>query len=263
MPIHPTAIVSGSAEIDASAEIGPYVTIDGPVRVGAGARIMAGAHLCGWTELGENVQVHPHAVVGAAPQDLAYGGQRSWLRIGAGTIVREFCALHRGTEPDSETVIGRDCFLMNHAHVAHNCRLGDRVIMAGHAMLGGRVSVGDRVFLGGNAAVHQFVRIGTLAMIAGNAAVRQDVPPFLTTDAAGHIVTVNVVGLRRADHGPDARRAIKEAFRLLYRSGLPFGAAVERLRALAPAGPVAALLEFVANPSKRGIAGGAAGSDGD
>ena len=183
MPIHPTAVIHPEARIDESADIGPYVVIDGPVQVGPQVRVYAHAYLTGWTEIAAGCQIHPHAVVGHLPQDLAHDGCISYCRIGEGTIIREGANIHRGTGADTQTVIGKRCFLMANAHVAHNCRLGDDVRMANCALLAGHVRIDAGAFISGGAVVHQFARIGELVMIGGNARAVMDVPPFAMTDA--------------------------------------------------------------------------------
>lgn len=265
MPIHPTAIIDRQAEIHPEADIGPYVVIEGQVRVARGVRIMAGSHLSGWTTLDEDVQIHPHVVLGAPPQDTSYNGAESYVRVGRGTVIREFCTIHRGTEAGSATQIGEYCFLMHQVHLAHNCVLGDRVIMAGMAQFAGRVTVGERAFIGGAAMVHQFCRIGTLAMLGGASKVRKDIPPFMTTNYDGQVVGLNVVGMRRAEVPAEERMRLKEAFRVLFRSGLPLHSAIEQLEAdeRSREGRVAELLEFVRTRSRRGITGGAKSDDQD
>ncbi|MHC4956458.1 MAG: acyl-ACP--UDP-N-acetylglucosamine O-acyltransferase, partial [Planctomycetota bacterium] len=162
--IHPTAIIDPQAEIDPTAEIGPYSVVGPDVKLGPGVSIGPNSVITGWTELEEGVRVWPFAAVGHAPQDLGYKGARSFVRVGARTQLREGVTVHRGTGEDSWTVIGADCLMMNNAHVAHNCTVGDSVILASGVLLAGHVSVGDRAFISGNAAVHQFCRVGRLAM---------------------------------------------------------------------------------------------------
>ncbi len=255
MPIHTTAIIDERAEIHDTADIGPYVVIDGQVRVGARTRVSPYAYLSGWTEIGEDCEIHPGAVVGHPPQDLAYSGAETYCRIGNGTILREGVSVHRGTDPGTATVIGERCFLMGTAHVGHNCVVGDDVKIANGAMLGGHVSVGRGTFLGGNAGVHQFVRIGDLAMIAGMARVVMDVPPYCMTDAEGKCGGVNAVGMRRGDFSREERDDVKRALRILYRSGLAFGDAVERLSGDVETEAGRRVLEFVRTPGRRGIVG--------
>lgn len=259
MPIHPTAIVDKQAEIDPTAEIGAYAIIDGPVRIGPRTRVYPHAYLDGWTEIGADCRIHPHAVVGHLPQDLAFTGEKSYCRVGDGTIIREGVSIHRGTMPGSATVIGQRCFLMANSHVAHNCVVGDDVKMANGALLAGHVHVQHGAFISGNTVVHQFVRIGELVMTQGSAIISMDVPPFFMVSQLNTCVGLNVIGMRRAGFGPEERAELREAYRLLYRRGLSFRGAVQQLaeRVKTPAGR--RLVEFLQAPSKRGIMGGRRG----
>jgi len=256
MSIHPTAIIDPHAELDSSVSVGPYCVIDGHVQIGAGCRLYQGVYLTGWTCLGENCELHPGVIVGHAPQDIKYKGERSFCRIGRGTILREHVTIHRGTEPESETVVGENCFLLGGSHVGHNCRLGNGVTLINNVLLAGHVDIQDRATLGGAASVHQFVRIGELAMITGNARVPKDVVPFALLDPQGRIAGLNHVGLRRAGMSRDECAAIREAYRALFDSRGLFEQRLARLEALAGSAPsVRRLIDFVRAPSKRGLAG--------
>lgn len=253
MTIHPTAVIDGKAEIDSQAEIGPYVVIEGAVKVKRGTRVMAHAYLSGWTDIGEDNEVHPGAVLGDAPQDRAYKGQESYLSIGDRNIFREYVQVHRGTLAGSATVIGNDNFLMATAHVGHNCKLGDNVILANGALLGGHVEVGNNVFLSGNCVVHQFVRIGDYALLRGLSGTSRDVPPYAIVDWRHTVRGVNVVGLKRAGFDDKRIRAIRQVFRILFRPGRNLALAVKEVEDAAKAnGDLLALLEFI-KTSKRGV----------
>lgn len=256
MAIHSTAIVDSKAEIDPAAEIGPYVVIDGPVKVGAGTRVYPHAYLTGWTEIGKNCQIHPGTVVGGEPQDFAYDGSETYCRIGDETILREGVSVHRGTAPGSETVIGKRCFLMTNAHVGHNCIVADDVKMTTGAVLGGHCQVQANAFLGGYSGLHQFCRLGELVMLGGFAKIMKDIPPYFTVDVPGKCVGVNTIGMRRAGFSTEQREDVKNAFRVLYRSGKLFSDAVAALADAVTTEPGRKILEFVTTPSKRGIAGG-------
>ena len=175
--IHPTAIIDPRAAIHAECEVGPYVVVDGPVKIGRGTRVMAHATLLGWTEIGEENEIHPGAVLGDAPQDKAYSGAESYLKIGDRNVFREFVQVHRGTAPGSATVVGSDNDLMAGAHAGHNCRLGNGIVLANNALLGGHVEVADRAFISGQCVVHQFVRVGELSLMRGLSGTSRDVPP--------------------------------------------------------------------------------------
>jgi len=257
MSIHPTAVIDPQAEIDPSVEIGPYVVIDSAVKIKRGTRVMAHAYLTGLTEIGEDNEIHPGAVVGGAPQDKAYKGQATYLRIGDRNIIREYAQIHRGTATGSATVLGNDNFLMATSHVGHNCVLADNVILANGALLGGYVEVGKNVFISGNCVVHQFVRIGDYALLRGLSGTSRDVPPFAIVDWQHTVRAVNVVGLKRAGFDDKRIRAIRQAFRVLFRSGRNLALAVKEVEEGGKANSdVLALLEFI-NSSKRGVCFGA------
>jgi UDP-N-acetylglucosamine acyltransferase len=260
MTIHPTAIIDPEAEIDSEVEIGAYVVIDGRVKIKRGTRVMAHAYLTGWTEIGEGNEIHPGAALGGAPQDKAYHGQESYLRIGANNIIREHVQIHRGTAPGSATIIGNDNFLMATSHIGHNCRLGDNVILANGAMLGGYADVGNNVFISGNCVVHQFVRIGEYALMRGLSGTSRDVPPYAIVDWQHTVRGVNVVGLKRAGFDEKRIRAIRAAFRILFRQGRNLALAVKEVESSSGANQdVAALLDFI-KASKRGVCFGASES---
>ena len=255
MAIHPTAIIDPKAELDSSVEVGPYCVIDAHVRVARGCRLYHGVYLTGWTEIGEDCVLHPGAIVGHAPQDTKYGGERSFCRIGPRTILREHVTIHRGTDPDSATTVGENCFLLAGAHVAHNCVVGSDVTLVNNVLLGGHVHVQDLVTIGGGAVVHQFVRIGKLAMITGNARITMDILPFALVDVTGHIAGLNRVGLRRADVSPEDRDDLRKAYRLLFSSGLPFQQAVGELGKSAHTSCGQHLVRFLCEKTRRGFAG--------
>ena len=253
MSIHPTAIIDPQAELHPDCDIGPYVVVEGPVRIGRGTKVMAHAVILGWTELGEENEIHPGAVLGDAPQDKAYRGAESYLKIGDRNIFREFVQAHRGTTPGSSTVIGNDNYLMAGSHVGHNCRLGDGIVLANGALLGGHVEVGDRAFISGHCVVHQFVRVGELSLMCGLSGASRDVPPYAIVDWQHTVRGVNVVGLKRAGFDQEKIRQLKEAFRILFRKGRNLSLAIKEIEAggnLAPA--VTALLEFIKS-AKRGV----------
>jgi UDP-N-acetylglucosamine acyltransferase len=221
MPIHATAMVSKKAELDPSVEVGPNVVIEEHVKIGAGTKIWANAYLTGHTEIGRDNEIHMGAVIGHEPQDLKFDRPcRSYLKIGDRNVFREYCTVHRGTDPESATVLGNECYLMAAAHVGHNCALGNGVILANAALLGGHVHVGDRAFISGGAVIHQFMHVGRLAMISGNARVSMDVPPFTLEAERNEVRALNLVGLKRAKIAPEALAELKKLFKLFYLSGL-------------------------------------------
>lgn len=255
MAIHPTAIVDHRAELDDTVEVGPFCVIEEHVRVAAGCRLYHGVYLTGWTRIGENCVLHPGVIVGHEPQDAKYGGERSYCRVGSRSVLREHVTIHRGTIPESETVVGEDCFLLAGAHVGHNSVVGDGVTLINNVLLGGHVDIGRGATLGGQAGVHQFVRIGELAMIPGCARLVMDVVPFALVDLTGRIVGINRVGLRRAGVSQDHVRDIREAYRVLFSGGTAFREAVKRLSGNVCSPMVQELVRFLEARSRRGIAG--------
>ena len=253
--IHPTAVVHPDAQLGKGVRVGPYAI------VGEGAcladDVEVGPHVVleGRLEVGARCRIFAGAAVGLPPQDLKWQPSTpSGVRIGEGTIVREYTTIHRATTPDGWTVIGKDCYLMAQGHVAHDCQIGDGVIMTGYAALTGFVQVGDRAVISGMTGIHQFVRIGTLAMVGGCSRIPQDVPPYFI--AEGNPVEmrgVNVIGLRRAGMSSEVRLNLQRAFKIIYRSGRAPGAAVEQIRGEIESSPeIEHLCEFIAS-SKRGI----------
>ena len=221
MSIHRTAIVSPKAKLDSSVEVGPNVIIDEHVKIDAGTRVWANAYITGHTEIGRDNEIHMGAVIGHEPQDLKFDRTcRSYLKIGDRNVFREYCTVHRGTEPESATVIGNECYLMGLSHVGHNCLIGNSVIICNCALLAGHVHIGDRAFISGGVAIHQFMHIGRLAMLSGNARVTMDVPPFTLMAERNEIYALNRVGLKRAKISDEALGELKKLFKLFYRSGL-------------------------------------------
>ena len=255
--IHPTALIDRTAQLDSTVEVGPYTVIEPDVVIGP--RTVVGPHclIARGTRLGADNRIHFGAVIGHEPQDLAYDGGPTTTVIGDRNTIREYVTIHRGTTPGTSTQIGSDNFLMANVHIAHNCRVGNHVIMANLATLAGHCVVEDRAMLAGLTVCHQFTRIGRLAMLSGLSGPSKDVPPFLIcTDRRGVIRGVNVVGLRRAGIGAAGRAAIKRAYQVLYRSGLNTRHALEQLRAGDPTPEVRQMIAFI-ETAKRGICPGA------
>ncbi len=255
MPVHPTAIIDARATIHPEAEIGPYVVIDGPVQIGRGTRVAAHATIMGWTQIGcENI-IHSGAVIGDTPQDLAFDGAESYLRIGDGNIIREHVQLHRGTKPGSATIIGSHNFFMSGSHVAHNCELGNDIVVANGALLAGYARVEDQAFISGNCTVHQFVRIGRLAFLRGLSRTSRDVPPFCIMDGTHTVRALNRVGLRRAGFDAVRIRALQNAFSRLFRRATNLRQAMAAVEASPCSPDVRYLIDFI-RASKRGVCRG-------
>ena len=252
MSIHKTADIDKTAEIDSSADIGPGVNIEGMVRIAAGVRIMANVCIFRGTEIGENTVIHPGAVIGNEPQDLAYKGGDSFTRIGRGCVIREYVTIHRGTAEGSTTVIGDNNYIMVQVHLGHNCRTEDNVIIAPGSILGGYVEVEKGAFISGGVVFHQFCRIGRYAMIGGFTGVNKDVPPYMLVRGPSAIRGVNLVGLRRAGFSREAMKEIKESYMLLFKSGMRQEEALAVIKERFQSDEIAHLVAFV-EASKRGI----------
>lgn len=257
--IHPSAIVATGAELDTEVEVGPYAVIGAHVRVGAGTRIGAHCVIEGRTTIGRDNQIFQFASLGAAPQDKKYAGEPTRLQIGDSNTIREFVTINTGTVQDEGlTRLGDDNWIMAYVHIAHDCRLGDHLILANAVQLAGHVHLGDWVFLGGLSGVHQFVRVGAHAMTGFQTRLSQDLPPFVT--AAGNPVQaqgVNLEGLRRRGFSEDRMACIKQMHRILYRKGLTLTAALDEIDAMRAGRPDSAqdlelMLAFV-RAAERGI----------
>ncbi len=248
-----TARISATAKVAADAEIGPNVIIGDHSSVGSGTKVMANAVIGPWTTVGANNTIHYGAIVGHDPQDFGYKGEESFVEIGNGNIIREYATIHRGNRPGTKTIIGDNNFFMVQSHVAHNCEVGSNIILAGGSLLAGHVIVEDRAIISGNCVVHQFCRIGKFAMMRGLSRTSRDVPPYCIMDETHTVKTLNLVGLRRNGFDQPRVRAIKNAFSLLFRSGLNLKNALAKAEAeLTITDDVRYLLDFIKN-SKRGV----------
>ncbi len=254
MRIHPSAIVDPAAEVHASVEIGPYSVIDAGVVIGADCLVGSNVRIHAGATIGARNRFDHGAVIGGDPQDLSYAPDKGRpLVIGDDNRFREGVNVSRGVKSEHGTRIGNHNYLMAMSHVAHDCLVGDHNILANSATLGGHCELEHHIFLSGLTAVHQFGRIGAYALLSGLSGASRDVPPYALAD--GHraeVVGLNVVGLRRAGLGPDARRAIKHAYRVLYRSGLRQQEALDALQRGEPTPEVQHLIDFV-RASQRGI----------
>ncbi len=256
MTIHPTAVVSGEAEIASDVTIGPYCVIEGPVRLGAGCELRSHVVLCGRTTIGENNRFFPFSSAGMEPQDLKYHGEPSEVVIGDGNTIREHATIHAGTEGGGMvTRIGDGNLLMAYSHVAHDCLLGSRIVLANGATLAGHVTVDDDAIIGGLSAIHQFLRIGRLAMIGGMSGIVKDVPPF-TMIAGGYrpgLAGLNLVGLRRKGFGHERVARLKQVYRALFQRDLAQEERIAAARALVEDDEAACcLVDFIAT-AKRGV----------
>ena len=250
--IHPTAIIHPKAKLDSTVRVGPYAIIDEGVEIGPDCVVGPQVYLTGLTTIGARNRFYAGCVIGEAPQDLKYSGEPTGLRIGDGNVFREHVTVHRSNKAADHTVIGCHCLFMASSHVAHDCRLGDQVILANGVLLGGHVTVDDRALLSGNCLVHQFVRVGTLAMMQGGSAISKDLPPYSMARGDNGICGLNTVGLRRAGLTPAERLELKQLYRVLFREGQNLRAATVSARARFSSAPAQVMLDFLAG-SKRGV----------
>ena len=260
--IHPTAVIHPKAKLDATVRVGPYAVIDEAVELGAHCVVGPHVYLTGVTTIGAHNQFHAGAVIGDAPQDLKYDGAPTRVRIGDHNVFREHCTVHRATKLEGETCIGSNNLFMANAHIAHNCVIGDQVILANGVLLGGHVVVQDRAFISGNCLVHQFTRIGTLALMQGGAAIGKDLPPFTLATGINEICGLNVVGLRRAGFNPEQRLELKRLYHALFRRGKNFRAALAAAQGEFTGAAAQTMMQFIA-AAKRGVCSDVGGGRSD
>lgn len=253
MSIHPTAIVDSSARIGKNVSIGPYTVIGPDVEIGDGCKIWNNVTI-EYTTLGEKCEVYPNVTLGLAPQHLKYAGEKTRLVVGARTVFRESVTAHRGTPLDkSITTIGNDCYFMALSHIAHDCRLGNSVIMANGAQLAGHVAVGDNVFVSTTVGIHQFVRIGKGAMISGGAMVPLDVAPFCVAQGdRAEVKGLNIVGMRRMGIDRASLKLVKDAYKTVFHRGFSLADALEQPELKNPDANVKLFRDFFLEP-KRGF----------
>jgi UDP-N-acetylglucosamine acyltransferase len=259
MPIDPSAFVAPTARVHPDASIGPqtvigeFCVIESDVVVGPHCRIEPYVFIKRWTSMGDGNEISAGTVLGTDPLDKAFTGERSYLRLGRRNKVREHYTISRGTNPETVTAIGDDNYIMTSGHIAHNCRIGNRVVVASCALVAGYVDVEDQAFISGGVVVHQYSKIGRLAMIGGNTRVNLDVPPFFLYSGFNvEPVGLNLVGLQRAGFTRDEIAVLKRAYRLLYRSGLRQQDALDRIEAECDSDHARRLVHFVRS-SDRGI----------
>ncbi len=254
--IHPAAMVDPAAQLGRDVRIGPFCAVGPDVVIEDGAELVSHVVVDGHTRIGAGARLFPFCTVGMAPQDLKYKNEPTRCEIGARTLVREHCTIHRGTATGRGlTSVGSDCMLMAVAHVAHDCALGDHVIVANNVVMGGHVSIGDHAVIGGSAAIHQFVRIGRAAMIGGVSGVEGDVIPFGSVIGnRARLSGLNVVGLKRRGFEKAAIMGLRAAFKTLFKDEGVFAARLEETRARFGADPlVAEVLAFIDGDSHRGL----------
>lgn len=253
--IHETAIVDPKAEIDENVTIGPYSIISRDVQVAAGTSIGSHAVIEPYVSIGPNCQIFQYAAIGAPPQSLKFQGEKTFVKIGPNNIIREFVTIHRGTSfGGGMTEIGEENFIMAYSHIAHDCRIGNKVVLSNNTTLGGHITIEDHATVGGLVAVHQFVRIGKFAFVGGKAAVVKDIPPYMIASGdRAKLHGLNSVGLKRQGLSNHTLSKLKKAYRLIFRFGLTLNESIERVKAEVEMVPeVVHLIEFI-KASQRGI----------
>jgi UDP-N-acetylglucosamine acyltransferase len=252
--IHPTAIVDPNAKLSANVEIGPFSIIGPDVTIGEKTIVQSHVVIEAEVAIGRENFIGHGAIIGAPPQDVSFSPERKTkVEIGDSNIIREYCTIHRGSPEGSGTKIGDKNFLMAGAHVGHNCVIGNNVVIANNCLLAGHVRVDDGAFLGGGSSFHQFMHVGRLVMVQGSSAFGKDLPPFVTAAERNSVFGLNIVGMRRAGFSANDRDEIKEAFKLIYFSGLNTSQALEKARTISFGPSAREFLDFVANSKKRGI----------
>ncbi|MFW6415424.1 MAG: acyl-ACP--UDP-N-acetylglucosamine O-acyltransferase [Thermodesulfobacteriota bacterium] len=252
--IHPTAIVDPQAELGENVYIGPYCVIESGVGIGDDCHLEPFVHVKANTSLGKNNQIHSYACLGGKPQDFKFQGETTWLEIGDNNSIREYVTINIGTAGGGKvTKVGSNCLIMAYSHIAHDCMIGDNVVLANAATLAGHIVVEDYAVVGGLSAVHQFVRIGRYAYIGGMTGVPQDVPPYmLIAGERGWLHGLNLIGLRRQGFSNDQLNSLKRAFKTIWRSDLSRQNALEKLEQEDSTAEVKKLVEFIKS-SERGV----------
>jgi len=252
--IHTSAIVSKKAKLGANVSIGPYSIIEDDVEIGDGTKIESSVVIADGARIGKDVKISHGAVISTEPQDLKFGGEKTNVQIGDGTVIREFATINRGTSAHGTSTLGKNCLVMAYAHVAHDCIIGDHVILANSVNLAGHIEIGDYAILGGVLPVHQFVKIGAHSMIGGGFRVQQDVCPFsLVGGYPLKVVGINSVGLKRRGFSPETIHTLERVFKILFFSKLNTTQAAEQIKSeIEQTLEVKEVLGFI-NRSNRGI----------
>jgi UDP-N-acetylglucosamine acyltransferase len=254
--IHPTAIIEAGAELDEGVVVGAHAYIGSKVKIGAGTNVMHHATVDGETTMGEGNEVHPYAYVGGKTHDKKFKGGVQRLEIGSHNVFREYATVHCATAEDLLTRLGNNNLILAYSHVAHECQIGNHLVMSSHAALGGHVELGDHVNVGWGVGVHQFCRVGDYAMLGASSKIVQDVPPYLIADGnPAAIRTINKIGLERAGFDAEAISCVRYLFKIFYKEGLNRSQALTKIESspLAKEPLVIAFLEFIAT-SSRGLA---------
>jgi UDP-N-acetylglucosamine acyltransferase len=260
--IHPTAIVDPSAQIGADVVIGPYCVIGDKVVIGDGSWLQHHVTVMGPSTIGKGNKIYSYASIGQQTQDLKYAGEPTYLEVGDDNVFREFCTVHRGSLPGTKTIVGSHNHFLAYSHIAHDCIVGNHVIFSNNGTLAGHVTVEDHVILGGLTAVHQFCRIGKHSITGGCSKVVQDIVPFTIVDGnPARARGINIVGLQRNGYSEDQIRAVRDAYKVLYRKGLNQTQALEKLRAGTITTEVEHLISFIAGSQRGIVSAGRSGGD--
>ena len=252
--IHPTASVHPSAVLGKDVIVGPYSIIGESVFIGNRSIIEAHVMIDKWTRIGEDNHIHFGSVIGSAPQDLKYHGERSWVTIGDRNHIREYVTINRATGKGEITKVGSDNMFLTNVHIGHNCEIGSHITLANMVHIGGHASIDDRTVIGGLTGIHQFVRVGTGVMAGGYSRLTQDIPPFMLCDGnPAQVRNLNVVGLRRRQTPISVLKDLKTAFKLLYKESLNIQQCVEKLEQLESSPPLDTLITFLKTSTSRGI----------
>ncbi|MGC2626924.1 MAG: acyl-ACP--UDP-N-acetylglucosamine O-acyltransferase [Candidatus Udaeobacter sp.] len=252
--IHPTATVDSNAKVGANVEIGAFSIIGPHVTIREQTIVQSHVVIEGEVAIGRGNFIGHGAIIGVPPQDVSFSSdRRTKVEIGNDNVIREYCTIHRGSPDGSVTKIGDKNFLMSGAHIGHNCLIGDNIVIANNCLLAGHVRVDDGAFLGGGSTFHQFMHIGRLVMVQGSSAFGKDLPPFVVAAERNYVFGLNIVGMRRAGLSATERSEIKEAFKLVYLSGLNTSQALDKAQTMTFGAPAREFLDFVASAKKRGI----------
>lgn len=252
--IHPSAIIAPGAMIDPTVIIGPCTTIGANVHIKKGTRIGAFVTIAGWTSIDQNCCIYSYAAIGLEAQDKKFANEKSFLQIGANTIIREFCTVHRATGEDQVTLIGEHCKLGAYSHVAHNCQLANHVALADSAMLAGHVEVGEYAYIGSCAGIHQFVKVGRLAAIGPSSKVVQDVPPYVkVTGNPAHPLGLNPWSFKNCSTQPEVFAALNLAYEVVYSQGLRLSEAIAVIEETLPATKEIVCFTSFLRSAERGI----------
>lgn len=254
MKIHPTAIIDSRAKIHASVEIGPYTIVEENVRIEEATSISSNARIYSGSVIGKNNKIYHGAIIGGIPQHLTFEQKLATeVHIGDNNIIREYCNFHRSINIETPTVIGNNNYFMGNFHLGHDCIIGDDNILAHSTIVSGHVEIGSKTLISGLVAIHQFCRIGDFALVGGASKIVKDVPPYFMADGNPLVLTgINLIGLKRANVAAGRQKSIKNAFKILYKSGKRISDALKELKSLEPSEDIKKLIDFFAT-SDRGI----------